>query len=84
MTKTKKVKAAGRYGARYGIHVRRKIAEIETLQRKKQSCIFCGKRAKRISKGIWQCQKCKKKFAAHAYYLPRKEEVNLNTKENKK
>lgn len=84
MTKTKKVKASGRYGARYGISVRRKIAEVETLQRKKQVCIFCGKQAKRISKGIWQCQKCDKKFASHAYYLPKAEEQNLNNKMSKK
>ncbi|MDP2925159.1 MAG: 50S ribosomal protein L37ae [Nanoarchaeota archaeon] len=80
MTKTKKVKAAGRYGARYGVRVRRKITEIENLQRKKQKCIFCGKKAKRLSKGIWKCQKCNKKFASHAYYLPIKEEVTLNIK----
>ena len=42
MPKTKKVKAAGRFGARYGRRVRTKIAEIETTQRKKQDCIFCN------------------------------------------
>jgi len=74
MVKTKKVKAAGRYGTRYGRSVRVKIAEIETLQRKKQKCLFCSGVAKRTSKGIWQCKKCNKKFASHAYYLPKKEE----------
>jgi len=69
MVKTKLVKAAGRYGARYGQRIKRKIASIEAKQRKKQYCPFCGKRAKRLSKGIWKCKKCKKKFAAHAYYL---------------
>jgi len=73
MPKTKKVKAAGRYGARYGRRVRTKIAEIESVQRKKQDCIFCNGKAKRVSLGIWQCNKCKKKFSGHAYHLPKKE-----------
>jgi large subunit ribosomal protein L37Ae len=76
MVKTKKVKAAGRYGARYGRSVRRKIAEIESIQRKKQKCLFCNGVAKRLSKGIWQCKKCKKKFASHTYHLNKSQESN--------
>ena len=72
--KTKKTKAAGRFGARYGRRVRVKIAEIESQQRKKQKCIFCDGTAKRLSKGIWLCKKCKRKFAHHTHYLPEKEE----------
>jgi len=71
--KTKKVKAAGRFGARYGRRVRTKIAEIESQQRKKQQCPFCKATAKRLSAGIWHCKKCNKKFAGHAYYLKREE-----------
>ena len=74
MVKTKKVKAAGRFGARYGRSVRTKIAEIESVQRKKQYCIFCDGVAKRLSKGIWLCNKCGKKFASKTYSLPKKEE----------
>jgi len=74
MPRTKKVKAAGRFGARYGRNVRNKITEIESLQRKKQECIFCNGTAKRLSKGIWKCKKCNKKFASHTYFLPKKEE----------
>ena len=77
MVKTRKVKAAGRYGARYGRSVRTKITEIENLQRKKQDCLFCNGVAKRLSKGIWQCKKCNKKFASHTYYLPKREELNI-------
>ena len=40
--RTKKVKAAGRLGARYGRRVRTKIADIEGVQRKKQDCMFCN------------------------------------------
>ena len=74
MSKKKKAKAAGRFGARYGRKIRVKIAEIESLQRKKQQCIFCNGIAKRLSKGIWKCKKCGKKFAHHTYMLPKKEE----------
>jgi large subunit ribosomal protein L37Ae len=74
MLKTKKTKAAGRFGARYGRKVRTRIAEIEVSQRKKQFCIFCKGTAKRLSKGIWQCKRCNKKFTGHAYSLPKKEE----------
>ena len=72
MTKTKKVRSAGRFGARYGRSVRTKVANIEQIQRKKQKCIFCNGTAKRLSKGIWLCKKCNKKFAGHTYYLNKK------------
>jgi len=71
--RTKKVKSAGRFGARYGRKVRIKTADIESKQRKKQECIFCQGVAKRLSNGIWHCKKCDKKFAGHTYILPRKE-----------
>lgn len=71
MVKTKIAKAAGRYGVRYGQSIRRRIAAVESKQRKKQQCIFCNGRAKRTSKGIWNCIKCGKRFAGHAYYLER-------------
>ncbi|MBT4165524.1 50S ribosomal protein L37ae [archaeon] len=72
--RTKKVKSAGRFGARYGRRVRTKTADVESVQKKKQDCIFCNGKAKRLSKGIWQCGKCDKKFAGHTYFLPKKEE----------
>ena len=67
--KTKKIKAAGRFGAGYGATPRKKLAEVESKQRKKQTCPFCKGWAKRQSKGIWLCQKCGKKFAGGAYHL---------------
>jgi len=69
MVKTKKVKSSGRFGARYGRSVRTKIAKTESIQRKRQKCIFCKNTAVRTSKGIWKCKKCGKRFASHAYYL---------------
>ncbi|MCX6746900.1 MAG: 50S ribosomal protein L37ae [Candidatus Pacearchaeota archaeon] len=69
-SKLKKAKAAGRFGARYGRAVRIKLNAIEEKQRKKQKCPYCGKMGvKRLSKGIWHCSKCDKKFAADTYYL---------------
>ena len=69
-TKLKKTKSAGRFGARYGKKVRAKLVKVESRQRKKQKCIFCGKLgAKRLSNGIWKCSKCNKKFASNTYHL---------------
>lgn len=83
MVKTKIIGAAGRFGSRYGQYIKRRIADIEFKQRKKQECPFCNGTAKRTSKGIWLCKKCKKKFASHAYFLP-KGAPKLNTKTLKK
>ena len=70
MTKLKKVKSAGRFGARYGKTIKDKLVKVEVKQRKKQKCPFCKKpKAKRLSKGIWLCKACNKKFASDIYYL---------------
>jgi len=66
--KTKKIKSAGRFGAGYG-KIKQKLIDVEAKQRKKQVCPFCKGRAKRQAKAIWECQKCKKKFAAGTYHL---------------
>ena len=69
-SKLKKVRAAGRFGARYGKRVRSKLADVEEKQRIRQKCPFCKKLGvKRTSKGIWECPKCKKRFASDVYYL---------------
>ena len=69
-TKTKKAKASGRFGARYGKTVRGRLNKVEDKQRKKQKCPLCERLgAKRLSKGIWKCSKCNKKFASDTYYL---------------
>lgn len=69
-TKLKKTKSAGRFGARYGRSVRTRIVAVESKQKQKQKCPFCKNlKAKRISKGIWECSKCGKKFASNTYHL---------------
>ena len=70
MVKSKKTKSSGRFGARYGKRVRDKLVNVESKQRKKQKCPLCGRLGvKRLSKGIWKCPKCSKKFAGGTYYL---------------
>jgi len=64
----KKLTSKG-FGARYGKRAREKYAEIEDKQRKKQKCPFCDKKSKRISKGIFKCTSCGKKFASGAFYV---------------
>ena len=70
MARTKKVKSAGRFGAGYGLRVRKRLIKIEEKQRKKQISPFCKKSwVKRIASGIWHCKKCGKKFTSSAYYI---------------
>ena len=69
-SKLKKTKSAGRYGAKHGKKVRASLVKVESKQRVKQKCPFCSKLGvKRISKGIWNCKRCEKKFASNTYYL---------------
>jgi large subunit ribosomal protein L37Ae len=68
--RTKKVGSSGRFGPRYGKTIRERLAGIEARQRKKQICPFCKhKGVNRHAAGIWQCQKCGKKFAGGAYTI---------------
>ncbi|MEM0440299.1 MAG: 50S ribosomal protein L37ae [Candidatus Caldarchaeum sp.] len=67
MVKTKLGIAKG-LGARYGSTVRKKWAEVVTAARSKYPCEKCGAvKVRRISVGIWQCERCGFKFAGQAY-----------------
>jgi large subunit ribosomal protein L37Ae len=69
-TKSKKTKSAGRFGSRYGKKVRDKMVGVEFKQKIRQKCPFCKRLGvKRLSKGIWKCPKCNKKFASNTYHL---------------
>lgn len=71
--KLKKVKSAGRFGAGYGRSVREGVVHVEKHQRKPQKCPYCSKEGiKRLSKGIWFCSRCKRKFASDTYYIGQK------------
>lgn len=69
-SKTKKIKAAGKFGAGYGTRVRKEYNLIEAEQRKRQKSPFHPKgKVKRIASGIWKCMKTGKVFAGPAYVL---------------
>jgi large subunit ribosomal protein L37Ae len=64
----KKLKSAGRFGARYGRKLKRKIDDIEKIQKGKHTCPYCKKiGVKRLAVGIWYCKKCDSKYAGKAY-----------------
>ncbi len=65
---TKKVHRSGRFGARYGTSVRRRVANIERVQFSTHRCPEClTGELKRVSTSIWRCRKCDHKFAGGAY-----------------
>ena len=67
---TKKVGTSGRFGPRYGRRIRHKVKTIESVQRSKQECPKCKKKAiKRLAQGIYECRKCGAKIAGKAYTL---------------
>jgi len=60
-----------RFGVRYGRTVKHKRAKLEREQKKPQVCPYCRRpKAKRLSIGIYHCQKCDSKFTGRAYFLP--------------
>ncbi|MBS3065876.1 50S ribosomal protein L37ae [Candidatus Pacearchaeota archaeon] len=73
-SKTKKIRAMGKFGAGYGTNVRKKFNAIESEQRKRQISPFYSKgRVKRIAAGIWKDIKTGKIFAGPAYSLQTKQ-----------
>ncbi len=72
-SKTKKVHAAGRFGAGYGTSLRKNLNAIEIYQRKRQkSPHHPTGHAVRIATGIWKCEKTGKIFAGPSYHLSQK------------
>lgn len=66
--KKKKMSKTKRFGARYGREVKVSLEKIEEKQKKSYLCPSCKKGLlKRVSAGIWQCQKCGSKIAGGAY-----------------
>jgi large subunit ribosomal protein L37Ae len=65
---TSKAGTAGRFGARYGVVVRKLTKDIEKIERSRSECPTCHHAAvKRKASGIWECRHCDAKFAAGAY-----------------
>ncbi len=68
MGSRKRMGTAGRFGPRYGKKVREKVAEIEALQKRRYTCPRCKMDyVRRVSTGVWKCEKCGAKFAGKAY-----------------
>ena len=65
---TKKVGISGKYGPRYGVKIRKRLAEVEGGKVLKRPCPRCKHVAvKRTDTGIWVCRRCDYKYAAGAY-----------------
>jgi len=74
MAHTKKVGITGKFGARYGTSIRRKILKVE--ERKSKNCPYCNKaQLKRVAAGIFVCTSCKNKFAGGTHIAQQVEEV---------
>ncbi len=68
--RTKKVGPAGRFGPRYGVKIRRRIAEIEVQSKGRHDCPKCkAPSVSRKATGIWSCRRCGATFASGAYNL---------------
>jgi len=66
--KTKKVGPAGRLGARYGVRIRKRIADVEFESKGRHDCPKCkGRALVRKANGIWECRKCGSKMASSSY-----------------
>ncbi len=68
MGKTKRVERTGRFGARYGVGIRKRLLKVEGKQKKYYPCPRCGyEKAKRTAAGLYSCRKCSATFAGGAY-----------------
>lgn len=66
--RTKKTGAAGSYGPRYGVKVRRRLKEVLEGKRRWHPCPRCEHLSvKRVSTGVWRCRRCDHTFAGGAY-----------------
>ena len=65
---TNKVGMTGKFGARYGVKIRKQVKSVSRHRAKPSRCPECQQDSvKRLSSGIWHCRHCDLKFAASAY-----------------
>jgi large subunit ribosomal protein L37Ae len=70
--RTKKVGSSGRLGVRYGVTVRKRIADIEAVAKGRHECPKCKAVAmSRTANGIWFCNHCGA-ITASGSYMPTK------------
>jgi len=68
--RTKKVGPAGRFGARYGVRIRKRIGDIDRISKIWHECPKCKAAAvKRKANGIWKCRHCGAELASSSYVL---------------
>ena len=68
MPRTYKVGPSGSFGARYGTVARKRYSTIMTELRAPHECPQCHIAAvRRLSVGVWSCERCGFKFAGGAY-----------------
>jgi len=68
LARTKKVGSTGRFGARYGAKLRRRVLDIDNKRKEPTRCPACATRAlRRKAVGLWKCKKCDLLFAGGAY-----------------
>ena len=66
--RTQKAGATARFGARYGVSVRRNSASALAKKSRKYTCPVCQyQKVSRKSVGIWHCNKCDYTFAGGAW-----------------
>ena len=66
--RTKKVGITGRFGARYGSTIRKRVKKVEDRMKQLHKCPECQTKAvRRVSVGIWKCRKCDFTFTGGAY-----------------
>ncbi len=66
--RTKKVGSSGRLGVRYGVKVRKRIADIERVSKGRHECPKCKAVAlTRDANGIWSCRHCGAIIASSSY-----------------
>ena len=66
--RTKKVGSSGRLGVRYGVTVRKRIADIEAVAKGRHECPKCKAVAmSRKANGIWFCNHCGAILASSSY-----------------
>jgi len=81
MATKEKFGSVKRFGARYGRKTKEKFGKIEKEQRKLHKCPYCNNiKVKREAVGIWNCKKCKSRFAGRAYSISKKAIIKEDTK----